>query len=243
MLKKHFKALVVVLIVGFIATGCASTAKMIDHATLQTKVKLSEPIFLSLATAERTAYVKVTNTSDVQNIPLETALKDNLTKKGITLIDDPTKATWIIQANLTSLVYNKVASMGEDASRAGVVLGGVSGGVLAGTSRDTWFGAAVGTIAGSIVGGITGALAKVESYTGTVDLQIQERVSGGVRGTMKTEAKQGTATTLATEREVVSDFQTYRTFMTVEATRTNINLDEAVVELSTKIADQIAGLF
>ncbi len=90
---------------------------------------------------------------------------------------------------------------------------------------------------------VAGALVKVESYTGTVDLQIQERVAGGVKGTMKTEAKQGTSTTLATEREVVSDFQTYRTFMTVEATRTNINLDEAIVELTAKIADQIAGLF
>lgn len=243
MLKSFLKTFVVILLVGFVAVGCASTVKVIEHASLQTKVNLSEPVFLNLAVAERTAYVKTTNTSDVQNIPLDVALKDRLSKKGIILVEDPTKANWIIQANITSLVYNKVASLGKEAGGAGAILGGVSGGILGGTSRDSWLGAAVGTVVGGAVGSIAGALVKVESYTGTVDLQIQERVAGGVKGTMKTEAKQGTSTTMTTQREIVSDFQTYRTYLTVEATRTNINLDEAVAELATKIADQIAGLF
>jgi hypothetical protein len=113
---KLYKRHLVIVLVLFSIYGCASTAKMIDHASLQTKVRLSEPIFLNLTAGERTVYAKVTNTSDIQNIPLEPALRDSLAKKGITIVDNPTQATWIIQANVTSLAYNKVASLGEEAA-------------------------------------------------------------------------------------------------------------------------------
>ncbi|MCX8023313.1 MAG: complement resistance protein TraT [Syntrophorhabdaceae bacterium] len=238
-----FKKLLVFVFVLFAIYGCASTAKIVDHASLKTKVTLSEPVFLNLATPQRTVYVKVTNTSDVQNIPLDQALKERLLKKGVTITEDPSRANWIIQANITSLVYNKLSSMGEDAGRVGAAIGGVAGALVPRVSRDAWLGAAAGSIVGNVAGAITGALVKVESYTGSVDLQIQERVAGGVKGKVKTEAKQGTSTTMTTEREVESDFQTYRTRIYVEATRTNINLDEAIAEVTAKLADQIAGLF
>jgi len=240
---KIFKTLMVVAFVFFTIYGCASTSKMIDNATLQTKVTLSEHIFLNLAASERTVYTKVTNTSDVQNIPLDAALRDKLTKKGIVLVEDPTKANWIVQANITSLAYSKIASMGDDAGKVGAGIGGIVGAIIPGSTRDSWLGSAVGAIVGNVAGALAGSLVKVESYSGSVDLQIQEKVKNGVKGTIKTEAKQGTSTIMTTEREIISDYQTYRTYMTVEATRTNINLEEAIAELTAKIADQIAGLF
>jgi len=239
---KALKGFIALILVFFTIYGCASTATMLDHASLQTKVTLSEPVFLNLA-GERTAYAKVTNTSDIQNIPLDVALKDRLARKGMALVEDPTKANWIVQANITSFVYSKVASMGQEAGKVGTVMGGIAGAVIPGSSRDSWFGAAVGSIVGNVVGSVAGALVKIESYTGAVDLQIQEKVKGGVKGTMKTDVAQGTSTTLTTEREIESDYQTYRTKMMVEATRTNINLEEAVAEIAAKLADQIAGLF
>jgi len=226
-----------------IFTGCASTARVIEHASLQTKVALSEPVFLNIASQDRTVYVKVTNTSDVQNIPLEPLVKDRLAKKNLDVVDNPIMANWIVQANITSLVYNKLGSMGEDTGRIGAAIGGIAGALIPGTSRDSWLGAAVGSIVGNVAGAVAGALVKIESYTGNVDLQIQEKVSGGVKGVVKTEVKQGTSTKLITEKEVQTDYQTYRTNMSIEATQTNINLEEAVSELTNKLADQIAGLF
>jgi hypothetical protein len=240
---RGLKKFIVIGLVVLAFYGCASTSKMIDHASLQTKVTMSEPVFLNLATSERTVYVKVTNTSDVQNIPLDSVLKERLAKKGLVLVEDPSKANWIIQANITSLTYNKVASMGQDAGQVGAAIGGIAGALIPGSSRDSWIGAAAGSIVGNIAGAVAGSLIKIGSYRGTVDVQIQERVSGGIKGRIKSEVKQGTSTTMTTEREVVSDFQIYRTSLSVEATRTNINLDEAIAELTSKIADQIAGLF
>ncbi|MCX7858317.1 MAG: complement resistance protein TraT [Deltaproteobacteria bacterium] len=224
-------------------TSCASTSKIIEHANLQTKVTLVEPIFLNVAAPKRTAFVKVTNTSDVQGIPLEDALRDRLSKKNVVIVSDPAEAHWIVQVNVTSLVYQKVGSMGQEASQVGAVIGGIAGALIPGSGRDSWIGAAAGSIAGNIVGAVAGSLVKVESYAGLVDLQIQERLTQMVKGKMKSEVKQGTSTTYTTERDVESEYQTYRTLMRIEATRTNIDLEEVKREIAGKVADQIAGLF
>lgn len=58
MLKVFLKPLLLSQAVGFVAVGCASTVKVIEHASLQTKVNLAEPVFLNLAVAERTVICK-----------------------------------------------------------------------------------------------------------------------------------------------------------------------------------------
>jgi len=242
---KLLKVLLVLVIAVFVATGCASTGRMIDHATLKTEVKMSDTIFLNLA-QERVAYVKVLNTSDVQNIPLETALKERLIRKGVKLVDDPANATWIIQANIKSLVYNKEGSMAGETGVAGAGMGGFFGGITSALSKSNNTGIAVGAAVGSIIGNVAGAalgaLVKIESYSGVVDLQIQEKVKGGVKGKMVADIRRG-STTMKTERDIESDFQTYSTSIDVYAKRTNINLEEAIAEITAKLADQIAGLF
>ncbi|HOT43149.1 MAG TPA: complement resistance protein TraT [Syntrophorhabdaceae bacterium] len=243
---KSLKILMVLVIGVFLFAGCASTGKMLDHATLKTEVKMSDTIFLNLNTQERTAYVKVLNTSDIQNIPLEPALKERLVKKGIRLVDNPADATWIIQANIKSLFYIKEKSMASETGVAGAGMGGFLGGVGSALSRSNNMGVAVGAAVGSIIGNVAGAalgaLVKIESYEGIVDLQIQEKVKGGVKGKMVADIRRG-STTMTTEREIESEYQTYSTFLNVEAKRTNINLEEAIAEITAKLADQIAGLF
>ncbi|MCX8109919.1 MAG: complement resistance protein TraT [Syntrophorhabdaceae bacterium] len=243
---KLLKVLFVFAVAVFIFTGCASTGRMIDHATLKTEVRMSDTIFLNLSNQERTAYVKVLNTSDVQNIPLEPALKERLLKKGVRLVDNPANATWIVQANIKSLVYSKEGSMSGETGAAGAGMGGFFGGVTSALSKSNNTGIAVGAAVGSIIGNVAGAalgaLVKIESYSGVVDLQIQEKVKGGVKGKMVANIRRGSTTT-TTERDIESDYQTYSTFLNVEAKRTNINLEEAIAEITAKLADQIAGLF
>ena len=60
---------------------------------------------------------------------------------------------------------------------------------------------------------------------------------------MVPDAKQGEATVLRTEREVTSDFQTYRTRIVAKAKQTNIDRTEAAKIISNKLAIQIAGMF
>lgn len=98
-------------------------------------------------------------------------------------------------------------------------------------------------IAGSIVGGIVGSMIHVDTYLGAVDIQVKEVSEGMVKGVMKTDARQGLATTLQTEREVKSSFQEYRTRIVVKATQTNINRQKACQAIADRLAIQIAGMF
>ena len=83
----------------------------------------------------------------------------------------------------------------------------------------------------------------VDTYLGTVDIQLKERVDGGVTGTMNTNAKQGSSTTLSTTRKIKSSFQEYRTRIVVKAQQTNINRDEACQAIMNRLASQVAGMF
>jgi len=52
-----------------------------------------------------------------------------------------------------------------------------------------------------LAGAAAGAAIRVETSVGAVDVQIQERIKGGVRGIMAAEAKHRADAVLKTERE------------------------------------------
>lgn len=243
MFKSISKLLVALVLIFSLAglTGCTQTMRAIEHSRMQVNVKMSDTIFLDAATLvkNRTAFVRVTNTSDMQEIHFEHMLKDKLSRRGIALINDPSQAAYIIQANVLYMNYEREGMTGD-----GMLAGGFGGALVGASIGDgSAGGALVGGIAGALVGGVIGAAFKVETYAGVIDVQIQERVEGGVRGLMKTDAKQGMATTLQTEREIRSDFQTYRTRILAQAKQTNIDKAEAARVVSERLAQQIAGMF
>jgi hypothetical protein len=63
---------------------------------------MSDTIFLNanILAKNRNVFVRVTNTSDMQEIQFESFLKDKLSQKGLTIINDPSQAGYVIQANV-----------------------------------------------------------------------------------------------------------------------------------------------
>lgn len=55
--------------------------------------------------------------------------------------------------------------------------------------------------------------------------------------------KQGIGTTIKSSHHAVSNYQAYRTRIVVEATKTNINMQEAVPVIENKLSSEIAGIF
>lgn len=220
--------------------GCAQTINAIDNAKMQTWVKMSDTIFLDPVglSKNRNVYIRTTNTSDMQEIAFDQFLREDIAKKGYTVVSDPTQAGFIIQSNILYM-DNEKKSLTAD----GLLAGGF-GGVLAGAGLGNNSGSAiVGGILGAVGGALVGSAFHVDTYLGAVDVQIQEKVPGGVTGTMVTNAQQGSATTLKTQQEVKSDYQTYRTRIVAKARQTNIDKKEAAGVLSDKLATQIAGMF
>lgn len=241
MKKPFIQTVICAVIMVFALCSCASTAKLISNSSLKTKVVMTDPVFLSLTPKAKTCIVKVTNTSDLKGVMLAPVLRNRLIKEGFTIVDDPAKASYIVQANITSFTARS-DSAAKDMSIAGTIISGTAGAALASTSADVVPFAIAGAIVGNVGGAVIGSMFSVDYVQGTVDLQIQEKADSLVRGTVRTEARQGTSTTVSTEQAYRSEFQTYRTKFIISAHRTNINLEEAVAEITNKLADQIAGV-
>lgn len=241
---KFFRALVLLVLTIFVFSGCAQTMHAIEHAKMTTWVKMSDTIFLdpnNLA-KNKNVFVRVTNTSDMQEIHFEPLLREKLLQKGLNLVNDPSQAGYIIQANVLYMDYEK-STLTADGMLAGGFGGAIAGASIGGDWKGSTAGGVIGGAVGSLIGGAIGAAFKVETFFGAVDVQIKEKVEGGVSGKMKTDAKQGSATTLVTEREIKSEYQEYRTRIVAKAKQTNIDKVEAARVISDKLATQIAGMF
>jgi len=238
------RALVSLVSLVLILSGCSHTMNAIKHAKLQTNVNMSDTIFLDAETLEknRNVYVRVTNTSQMKEISFEDELLAQLKRKGFNITRDPSMAGYIIQANVLYMDYQK-EDMTADTMLAGGFGGAVAGAALGGDSAGRAVGALLVGAAGSLAGAAMGTVVHVDTFVGTVDVQIKERVRGGVVGEMTTQASQGSATTVRTRRKIQSDFQTYRTRIVATATQTNMDRQEAAAVLSRILAAQIGGIF
>ena len=239
-----FNLLALMVVLSLVAS-CAGTMQAIEHSSMTTKVKMSDSIILdpSSVAKNRTVYVRVTNTSDMQEIQFEPMLRMKLEQKGLKLVSTPEEAGYIIQANVLYMDYAKDASMTADGMLAGGVGGALLGSGMGSSWKSSTAGAIGGGIIGSVIGGLVGKMIHVDRYLGVVDVKIQEKVEGGVTGTVKSDIKQGTSTTMTAERKIQSDYQTYATRLAAEAVRTNINKEEAAVAISDKLATQISAIF
>jgi hypothetical protein len=225
-------------------SGCVGTMQAIKHRDMTLAAKMSDTIFLNPETLikNRKAFVRVTNTSDFQEIDFNALLKDKLSAKGYSIKNNPSGCGYIVQANLLYMGEEK-----EDMTAEGMLTGGF-GGALAGSTighgwRGRGAGALGGAVLGSVVGGLVGAMVHVDTYLGAVDIQIKEMVEGGVSGVMQTDAKHGSSTTLQTQRKIKSSHQEYRSRIVVQAKQTNIKREEACPAITDRLATQIAGMF
>ncbi len=241
---KAFLSVVLLIALAFNLSGCAQTMHAIENAKMTVNVKMSDTIFLDPANLakNRNVYVRVTNTSDMQEITFEQFLRDKLAQKGLTVVNDPSQAGYIIQSNVLYMDYEK-STLTSDGMLAGGFGGAVAGAAMGGDWKGSAAGGLIGGAIGSLAGGAIGAAFKVETFFGAIDVQIREKVEGGVTGTMTTNAKQGSSTVLVTERDVKSDFQEYRTRIVAKAKQTNIDRNEAAAIISERLAKQIAGMF
>jgi hypothetical protein len=223
-------------------TGCAA----ISHRNLEVKAKMSDTVFLDPEVLEsgKPIYVRVTNTSDFQEIDFGNAIKAKIRAAGRVVTTNPKEASYLLQANLLYLGEQKKDMTAEGALLGGV--GGAIGGMAVGSSMGGYGGGATGLaigLAGAGLGALAGSVVHVDTYLGVVDISIKEAVDGGVRGHEVADTKNGSSTSKHTERDVRDSRQEYRTRVVVNATQTNIDRPVATNTISERLASQIAGYF
>ncbi|MFI5296231.1 MAG: complement resistance protein TraT [Thermodesulfovibrionales bacterium] len=224
-------------------SGCGGTIQAIQNRDMSLSAKMTDTIFLDPETIidHRNVFVRVTNTSDFQEIDFSNILKNKLASKGFT-VTTIAKGAYIVQANLLYMGQEK-----KDLTADGMIAGGFGGALLGSTVGSGWKGpslAAAGAgIAGAVAGAVVGSMIHVDTYFGAVDIQIKEPTDEAVERAVRTDAQQGSSTTVSTTSSKVTDKQEYRTRIVVKATQTNINRMEACNAIADRLANQIAGLF
>ena len=229
---KIISRIIMVLVLLVSVVNCAGVAKSIQHKDLEVSVKMSDTVFLDVETLEnsKTVYLRVTNTSDMQEIDFDNMLRTKLEAKGFIIVNKPSQAGYRVQVNVLYMGKEKDDMTAEMMMAGG--FGGALTGLATGRGNSIYTGGLIGAAAGSIGGAIIGSMIKVIKYVGVIDVQIQEKVAGGV-----------TATRLKTSRNIKSNYQTFRTRMTATAGQTNLKKEVAAQHISNKLAMQLTGIF
>jgi hypothetical protein len=234
-----------VIVLFFLLTGCGGNMiAAVQNRSLSLSARMSDTIFLDPESVakNKSVYVRVTNTSDFQEIDFADMLKKRLQAKGCSITESPSAAGYIVQSNLLYMGQEK-----KDLTAEGMVAGGFGGALAGSTIGSGWRGPTAGALGlglvGAVAGAVVGSMVHVDTYFGALDIQIKEASPNAVRGVMTTDAAQGSSTTLHTEREVKSNYQEYRTRIVVTARQTNIDRVEACNAIADRLATQIAGMF
>jgi len=146
---------------------------------------MTDTIFLDpVAKAKnRTVYVAVNNTSDMQEIDpsiLKNLIESKLTAKGYKIVDNPENAGYIIQANILYMDYYRETGTKEGGLEG--ALGGATAGAMMGGSRDSSIALGlIGGMVGEVGGALVGKALKVETYAGVVDVEIREKTDKAVK--------------------------------------------------------------
>lgn len=226
--------------------SCAATQTALEHGSLQVSTKQSETIFLDpVSKSQKTVYVAVKNTSD-EEINIAPQLKTSLNAHGYQVVNNPSAAHYLLQANVL-----KVGKMSVAASRS--ALGGGYGSALAGAVAGTAAGSlthsGTGMIAGGLAGGLVGlaadSLIKDVNYTMITDVQISERAGSGVKVNeqFKSHLKNGNSSITSQTSSRDTQYQRYRTRVVSNADKVNLKFADARPMLEQGLVKVISGIF
>lgn len=242
--QKNALQLFLVAATGLQLLGCAATQTAIEHGKLSTSTKMSETIFLDpVSDKQKTAYISVKNTSD-QKINFSEQLASALKSHGYTLVSNPARAHYLVQANVL-----KIGKMSRSASEAaigggfGSTLAGVGTGVAVGSLTNNSNAMIAGGLAGGLVSVAADALVKDVNYAMITDIQISERSTRKINQHTKAHLSNGSSTNTVQDYTEQTDLKRYRTRVVSNADKVNLNFAEARPVLERNLANTIAGIF
>ncbi|MBL4773878.1 MAG: complement resistance protein TraT [Alcanivoracaceae bacterium] len=229
--------------------GCSAVHTAVNKRHLDIQTKMSHTVFLDpVAASKRTIFIQIRNTTDKPELNVAGQVMADLQQKGYTVLNDPDKAHYVLQANVLQVAKMDLRAAqhaldgGYGAAISGGVVGALAGGAASGNSNK---GAAVVGLLGAALSTIGDAMIKDISYTVITDLQISEAVGSSVTVKEKTKSKlvQGTSgSKIVTSTERVK-WKRYQTRIISTANKTNLKFKDAVPGLVSGLARSISGLF
>jgi hypothetical protein len=228
--------------------GCAASTTAISKRNLDVQTKMSDTIFLDPVPAdEHTVYVEVRNTSDKPDFDIEPAVKAAIQARGYRVVDDPTRAHYLLQANVLQ-AGRTTEGAAEHTFADGfgsTILGGAAG---AGVGRVVSDDPAViigGALAGAALSSAADAFVQDVTYSIITDVQVSERANQGVVVTESSHQNlaEGTSGNRVLSSTETSDWKRYRTRVMSKADKVNLDFEQASPELVAGLTRSIGGIF
>ena len=229
-------------------THCGAIHKSIKYSTLDVQTKMSSTVFLTpVGVEDKTVLVQVRNTSDKQNISCEEELMAALSSKGYRIVQSPSEAHYILQANILSIGRVRegdgfqALGGGFGASLTGAFAGGAAGALIGGT--DSTGSMLAGGLIGGLVGTAADAMVEVMTFNMVTDIQISERAQGSiVTQESHHSLSQGTSGATSSRFEEKTDRKTYQTRIVSSAQQVNLKFEEALPELKKGLIQSLSGI-
>lgn len=238
----NFNRVVIAVLIIASVSGCSAIQTSVKKRNLDVQTQMSETIFLDpVSHSEKTVYLQLKNTSDKQEIDVKSELVSKLKAKGYRVINDPSQATYWVQANIL-----KVGK--SDLKEAKNIITGGFGSAITGAFIGSQFGGGNGAIGLGLLGAAAGfigdSLVEDVMFLMITDLQISEKAKKGVVITEANNAnlKQGTSGhKLVTSSEKVKR-KRYQTRIVSTANKANLDFSEAQPELVLGLSKSISGI-
>ncbi|HAG53328.1 MAG TPA: hypothetical protein DCL21_06050 [Alphaproteobacteria bacterium] len=224
--------------------SCASNKLATEKKELRVDTRMSHSIFLEPVDPEQQIiYVKVKNSSGNKDLRLQRAIVGEMTYLGYQVTNAPSKANFMLQANIRNYTSTAKAPDGSGETIVGAVLGGVLGSAI-GDGKGQEIATALGAVAGGAAGQkFSGRNLDVE-YTALVDLVIAERSNNGlVDYRNRQNLTQGEGTSVSANFTNQSQWKKYRTKLVSKATKINLTEQEATQAIVNDIINSLSGLF
>lgn len=218
-------------LISLILAGCAGVKLSKEKADLSVNTTVSQSVFLTpVKPSERTVLVQIRNQSSRADFEFAKSVRQAIANRGYTLVEDPNKATYILQANLLSLTESKNAADSSKDNLAGAVVGGAAGSAV-GKGDGKVVGAAAGAVLGALATGAFNSSQLDIAFSGIVDVQLQERNPTGKKDDMNR------------DYSIDGKWIQHNTRVNVTANKVNLKFNEARVGIRNGIAQALAGLF
>ncbi len=182
--KINLKMILVISIavLSFLLSGCATM-------TLQTRVAMTRTIVLDpVKKSDMTVFLRVRNTA-ASKIKLKSDLVKELHKRGLRIVDDPTKAKYLLNVNVL------FADNLKEAQALKIAMGaGVNTALVAGISNSSGKDAIVAGVAAALLGGIIGSATEDSTYRAVIDISVKERKNQTLKAVHTIEESQASIT-------------------------------------------------
>lgn len=172
------KAVAVAVLVSVALSGCVTVGSHVRYGALESKTELSGSVFMDPTNElPATVYVGESHTTN-RAVSTQRAMRSALAAAGYTLVDDPTRATYLVQVNHRQLVKHE---LGDGQAIDDAIGAAWSAGVTTALGAEVLgIGDAAGELglAVGILSFVLDARTKHLAHTLTTDVQVIERRSG-----------------------------------------------------------------